>query len=116
LCAREYRHRVVDEDFQHREFARTQCDPFAVAAQFASRKIHFEAAETIRRAMLGRTRRNRAASTQHRSDARDQLAWFEWFAEIVVGAEFEADHAVDHVGARRQQNHGDVVAGEAQCA
>ena len=116
LRARQHGHRVSDEHFQHGEFARTQRDAFTVAAQFARRKIHFETAEPIWRALLRRARRNRAATAQHRANPRDQLARFEGLAEIIVGAEFEADHAIDRIGARGQQNHGNIVAGDAQRA
>ena len=50
-------------------------------------------------------RRAAARAAQYRANARHQLARIERLAEIVVGAELQADDAVDVVAARGQHQH-----------
>src|SRR5882757_10028788 len=61
---------------------------------------------------LGRSRRrlDRRASPQHRTDPRHQFAQLAGFRDIIVGAEFEADDAVDRARSRREHDHGNVAA------
>ncbi|CAM2145343.1 hypothetical protein PT2222_170076 [Paraburkholderia tropica] len=115
--ARQNRHRVIDEQLQEREFARTQRNAFFVAIQLARAEIEFVRAEAERGATFRRTRRVRHAAAAHdRADTRGQLAWIEGLAHVIVGAEFEAEHAVDHLVARGEQDHRQVVAAFAQRA
>src|ERR1700678_3640713 len=51
------------------------------------------------------------AAPQDGPDAGQQLARIEWLGKIVVGADLEADDAVDVFAARRQQQHADLGAG-----
>ena len=52
----------------------------------------------------------RLAAAQHALHPREQLAQVERLADVVVGADLEADHAVDHLAGRRDHDDGDVVA------
>jgi hypothetical protein len=56
------------------------------------------------------------ARRRRSTHAREQFARVERLAEIVVGAELEADDAIDVVRACGEHDHGDVVAGRAQLA
>ena len=49
--------------------------------------------------------RQRLGPAQHVADARQQLARFERLGQVVVGAHFQAEHAVDRLGARGQHDH-----------
>jgi hypothetical protein len=53
---------------------------------------------------LRRRRLGRRASPQHRADARHQFAQLAGLCDVVVGAEFEADDAVDRACGRRQHD------------
>ena len=59
--------------------------------------------------------RTAAGAAQNRADARHQFARIEGLAQIVVGAEFETDDAVDVVAARREHQDGRLV-GRAELA
>src|SRR5471030_49881 len=116
LRTREYDHLVFHEDLQRRKFAGTQRHPFAVVTQLARGKIDFIGAKAVRRPVLRRARRRRVATSQDRADAGKQFAWIEGFGQVIVRAQFEPDHAVDYIRTRRQEDHGDVVAGRTQFA
>jgi hypothetical protein len=47
----------------------------------------------------------RRQSPQHDPDARHQLARGKRLGDVVIGADFQADDAVDLVAARGQENH-----------
>lgn len=49
------------------------------------------------------------AATQDGANPRDQFAWVERFAEIVVGPHFEADDTIDIFLESRQQNDRDCI-------
>jgi hypothetical protein len=50
-----------------------------------------------------------AAAAEDGLDAQQQLAHAEWLGDVVVGAELEADDAVDLVAARADHDHGDAA-------
>src|SRR5439155_4996475 len=52
----------------------------------------------------------RRAAAKHRADARHQFAQLAGFCDVVVGAKFEADDAVDRACGRRQHDDGNVDA------
>ena len=60
--------------------------------------------------------RRRRHAAQVRLDARQQLGHLERLGDVVVGAELEADHLVDHLAARRQHDHRRLDAALAQLA
>src|SRR6202035_2487141 len=57
-----------------------------------------------------RRRPCRRASPQHRADPRHQFAQFARLCDVIVGAEFETDHAIDRARGRRQHDDGDIDA------
>src|SRR3954452_20630045 len=60
------------------------------------------------RSLRRRRRLGRRAAAKHRADARHQFAQLTGFCDVVVGAEFEADDAVDRARSRRQHDDGYV--------
>ncbi|CAG9268642.1 hypothetical protein PCAR4_80005 [Paraburkholderia caribensis] len=113
--ARQRFHRMLREHFEQRIFAARQLDGFVVAKERARREVQPEAAEHERLAMLGGGRFGmQLMAAQHGMNAREQFLRHERLAEIVVRAEFEADHAVHAIGARRQHDDGNRVAAGAQ--
>ncbi len=111
---REHLVRIVDENLQQREFTVAQREPCVVTRQGARGEVEFERPEVIRLACFGRAGGRRPAPAQHRLDASEQFARIERFRQIVVGAERQADDAVRHGAACRDENHRNVVAGGAQ--
>ncbi len=73
----------------------------AVDARFASSFVDLKAAELQHRA--GRFDVS-AAAPQHRSHARKQFARRERLRDVVVGAKFETDNAIDFFGARSKHH------------
>src|SRR5258706_1388016 len=55
-------------------------------------------------------RRCRGAAPQHRADPRHQFAQFAGLCDVIVGAEFQRDDAVDRAGGRRQHDDRDIDA------
>src|SRR5581483_3266035 len=89
-----------------REFARFEARVHAVHADLACRLVDLEPAEV----QDGRTAVERfSASAQNGFKTRYDFARGERFANIIVGAQFESDDAVDFIGARRQHNDGNVA-------
>ena len=87
-----------------------QVQLYVVAAGGSSAAIEFDSAhgevpDRRPRLPVGR------AAPQDSPDASQQLARIEWLGKIVVGADLEADDAVDVFAARRQQQHADLGAG-----
>lgn len=62
----------------------------------------------MRRQFIARRRGQHARATQDGADARHQFARHEGLAQIIVGPHFQANDAVDLVGARRQHQHRDA--------
>src|SRR5882672_10400941 len=56
------------------------------------------------------SRLGRRTAAKHRADARHQFAQLTGLCDVVVGAEFEADDAVDRARGRRQHDDGNVDA------
>ena len=55
-------------------------------------------------------------AAEHCVDARDQLTGIEWLCEVVIGAHFQADNAIDVLALRRQHDDRDRLARPAQAA
>src|SRR5580698_11643391 len=84
--------------------------------QFASGEIDFEGSKTVGRPLFRCARYGGVAASKDGADAREEFSWIEGLGEIVVSAEFKADHAIDDVRARGQEDDRDVVAGRTQIA
>jgi hypothetical protein len=82
---------------QQREFLRGQQDRVALPRGLAARQVEFEIGHAQR------VRIARLAAPQDRLDARGEFDEVERLREIVVGAEFEALHAIADVVARSQE-------------
>src|SRR5581483_446580 len=91
------------EPQQQRELTRLERDAGAVDARFARGFVDFQAAETQRR-RKGDRARSRAA--REGFDARDHLARRERLDDVVVGADLQADDAIDFLRSRRQDENG----------
>src|SRR5712672_263070 len=59
---------------------------------------------------LRRCRLCRGAAPQHRADPRHQFAQFAGLCDVIVGAEFQPDDAVDRAGGGRQHDDRDIDA------
>src|SRR5581483_4259385 len=94
---------VACELQQQRELTRLERDAGAVDARFARGFVDFQAAETQRR-RKGDRARSRAA--REGFDARDHLARRERLDDVVVGADLQADDAIDFLRSRRQDENG----------
>ena len=70
----------------------------------------------MRTRLVGCGRRRLAGAAQHALDARQQLARLERLGDVVVGAEFEADDAVDRLAGRGHHDDADLAAALAQPA
>lgn len=107
---------MLDEDLEQRVLAFGELHARAVLEQCARRKIEREGAEAERLAFLAgqRAGRDRAVAPQHRVNAGEQFLWQEGFAQVVVGTEFEPEHAVHAFRARGQHDHGNRIAARAQ--
>ncbi len=107
--------RIVEECGQQREFPRGQQHHHARRrAQLPARHVELESGEVIDHPGLLAHRR-RIAPTQDSADPRQQLARAHRLGHIVVGAEFEPDHAIDllahraHDNDRRSRRRGDTA-------
>jgi hypothetical protein len=107
---------VGDERIEQREFAAGQRHRLAVARQLAAAALECPVAEAHNAASRVRRRWRARAAAQHGFDAGDQFARVEGFAEVIVGAHFEADHAVDRLVARGQHDHRSRLAACAQAS
>jgi hypothetical protein len=64
-------------------------------------------AQKSKAATLAIARRRHASDiepSQHRADAREQLAQIEWFRQIIVGTEFQPNHPIDVFAAVTSDN------------
>jgi hypothetical protein len=104
------------ERLQHRELAGRQRDRLAALRQPAQREIELERSEADDLDLLGRRAGGlgRRAAPQHRVDPREQLARVERLGQIVVGADLEADDAVDILDLRSQHDDRRRIVGGAQ--
>jgi hypothetical protein len=84
-------------------------DGAAVVAHEAGTSIHFEIAENgeIGRRRSGGIRRCGRSATQDGVDARGEFTGIEGLGEVVIGADFEADDAVDVVAVGGEHDDGD---------
>ncbi|MCY1532539.1 hypothetical protein D9M68_678210 [compost metagenome] len=81
----------------------------AVAQHLAPVEVDREAVEHAQ-LRIGDSRCRRAAlAAQDGLHARHEFARLEGLGQVVVGAEFEADHAVHHLAARGEHHDGDVA-------
>ena len=91
---------------QNRELVRGDGALLAVDPHDARALVDLEAAEAKNVGF----RCGAALAAQDGAQAGLQFARLEWLGEIVVGAQFEADHAVHRLAARRQHQDRDVAA------
>src|SRR4051794_4591179 len=104
LIAREHPLGILRKILQQLEFLRRERDRFAGAGNLHFEKVHRDIAETK---LLDR--RSPATATQHSAHAGEKLFRTEGFYNIIVGAKFEQQHAVDFFGGARQDDDGDVL-------
>ena len=118
LVAGEGLARVAHQCLEHREFAGGECDQLAFLRETAQRQVEFEGAEGDGLRFQGRRARCflRRTAAQHRVHARQQLARVERLGQVVVGADLEADDAVDVLHLGGEHDDGRTVAGGAQPA
>jgi hypothetical protein len=90
---------------QQFELGAGQLDLLAQAQHLACFKVDRQALEDSARA----GRRHGALAPQYGLHARHQLARLKGLGQVVVGAQFQADHAVHHVAARGQHDDRDVA-------
>jgi len=103
---------VLDQHLEQRELARGQRGGGAGASQFASAEVDHRVAEAdFRFGLAGRSRRRRHhPAAQHGVDARHQFARIERLGQVVVGAQFQTDDAVDLVALGGQHDDGEIPA------
>ncbi len=106
---------MLDQHLQQAEFTGGEQGGRAFARQFARGEVDGHLAEMhfLVRGGGRAGRRRRGAAAQHGVDACHQFARVERFGQIVVGAEFEADDAVDVVAFRGEHEDGDRILGTA---
>src|SRR5664279_2268361 len=97
LVARQRLARMSHQCLQHRELAGREGDLLAVLGEPAQCQVEHEGAEADGLGVeRGRARRfHLRPAPQHGVDAGEQLARIEGFGKVVVGADLEADDAVD---------------------
>ena len=86
--------------YQQVELIRSQRAFPAVEPDGARVQIDLEPAE----AEQARRARRQGLAAQYRAQTRQQFARLEWLAEIVIRAQFQADHAVHRIAFRRQHH------------
>ena len=92
---------------EHGEFSSRQRHALSIASEFPGGEIDFNVAKTERSVITGRSPGNyRNAATQHGLNSSDQFTWVERFWQIVVGAHFQPDDAIDFVPLGRQHDDG----------
>ena len=106
--------RVGDQRVEQRELAAGQRDDFAAARQLARAAIEAPVAEGDDAAVRIGRRRRLLAAAQHGLDAGDQFARVEGLADIVVGAHFQPDDAVDRLVSRGEHDDRQRLATPAQ--
>ena len=98
---------AVHQRGQHRQFTRRQRQRLALQQEIAFVVIG-------QRAILQRRLRGADAAAQQRPNARFQLIQFERLGEVIVRPQIQALHPIGHVGARRQQQHRQILPALAQ--
>ena len=98
---------LVREQGQQLELGAGQVDALAVAQHLALVEVDRQSFEHA--ALRRRGCRHGALAPQDGLHARDQLARLEGLGQVVVGTEFESDHAVHHVAAGGQHDDRDVA-------
>ena len=88
--------------------------PFFVRLRVARFEPELAELDDLRVGARRARRRGRRAAPQHRLDARDELARIERLREVVVGADFEPDDAVDVVAFRGEHDDRHVFVAAAQ--
>src|SRR5438552_2777460 len=99
LAAGENRVALLDKVAKQLELARRKFNALAVATDFDLPKINFDAAELKNLAEL---ERKQCAAAQERFDACEQLHRLIRFGQVIIGAELEAEHFVNHLAARSE--------------
>ena len=107
---------MAHQGFEHGEFARGQRQFFAIFLQCA--QTHVKRKRPERDNFLVARRRAQhlggGAAAQHGMNAGQQFARIEGFGQVVVGADFEADDAVNVFALGGQHDDGCTVIGSAQ--
>ena len=104
LRARQHRARPRQQRRQHAVLVAGQVERLAAIAHALAFGIQFERSVPQPR-FAGRD----VMPPQARAHARHQFARREWFHDVIVGTEFEAEHAVDLAIARGQEDHRHVA-------
>ncbi len=107
---------MLHQHLEQREFAGGEGDVLAVLRQTARGEVEAERAELHRLRLGGRRagRRGGRAPPQHRLDAREQFPRVERLGQVIVGADFQPDDAVDVVALGRQHDDRQGFAAAAQ--
>src|SRR6516162_4920977 len=77
--------------FEQFELLVGKLDGLAVANNLVAAEIHFNVSEGVAVLLLGESLR----AAQHGLNASEQFANRKWLSDIVIRAEFQADHLVD---------------------
>src|SRR4029077_13417485 len=112
LVARQHPVRVLGEGAQQVELHRRERDVLAARAdQLVAVEVELAIAEgNAARGARSRLGARLLGPAQHALHAREQLAQVEGLADVVVGAHFQPDHAVDHIARRGEHDDRHVVA------
>ncbi|CAM2160084.1 hypothetical protein PT2222_70067 [Paraburkholderia tropica] len=102
--ARQRTHAVRGEHRQHRQRERRRGNARAVLEQLIVDGIEFEAVEFVARLFRRRIGQVDLAA-QRVAHACEQLARIERIDEVIVGAQFEGQHLVGHIGAFAHDDH-----------
>ena len=107
---------MLHQNLEQCEFAGSERHILFVPGQAARGKIEAERAEFDDLYFTARRPRRRGcrAPPQHRLNARHQFAGIEGLGQVVVGADFEPDDAVDVVALGGKHDDGHVVVAAAQ--
>ena len=102
---------MAHQGFEHGELARGQRQFFAIFLQCAQAHVKRERPECDDFLVARRRARHLGdgAAAQHGMNARQQLARVEGLGQVVVGADFEADDAVNVFAFGRQHDDGRAV-------
>ena len=105
VVPREHPARMTDERPQQAKLERRERQLLLAEPRAVPRVVDAEAPAAD--PVAGRPRR--LAAAQHGAHPQDQLAHAEWFGDVVVGPDLEADHAVDLVGAGADHHHRQIA-------
>ncbi|MNT24642.1 hypothetical protein D3C72_1601270 [compost metagenome] len=98
---------MLEEDAQQAEFRARQHDHEAAGIeQVARRQVQGPAGKAdLLRLVRRHVRWHGMTAAQHAAYARQQFARLERFRQVIVGAHFQAQDAVQRLIARRQHDH-----------